>query len=65
MMSPLKKFSFFWSHKTNIFYVAMGLYSSRFQKTSNVVRISVTHLPVSHVPLFCSYHISKSSVIFY
>ena len=34
MMSPLKTFCFFWSHKTNIFYVAMGLYSNRYQKTS-------------------------------
>ena len=31
----------------------------------NVVRTSVTHLAAPHVPLFCSYHILMSSVIYY
>ena len=31
----------------------------------NVVRTSVTHSAVPHVPLFCSYHILTSSVIYY
>ena len=31
----------------------------------NVVRTSVRHLAVPHVPLFCSYHILMSSVIYY
>ena len=31
----------------------------------NVVRTSVTHSAVPRVPLFCSYHILTSSVIYY
>ena len=31
----------------------------------NVVRTSVTHSAAPHVPLFCSYHILTSSVIYY
>ena len=31
----------------------------------NVVRTSVTHLAAPCVPLFCSYHILTSSVIYY
>ena len=31
----------------------------------NVVRTSVTHLAAPRVPLFCSYHILTSSVIYY
>ena len=31
----------------------------------NMVRTLVTHSAVPHVPLFCSYHILKSSVIYY
>ena len=31
----------------------------------NVVRTSVRHLAVPHEPLFCSYHILTSSVIYY
>ena len=31
----------------------------------NVVRTSVTHSSVPHVPLFCFYHILTSSVIYY
>ena len=31
----------------------------------NVVRTSVTHSAASRVPLFCSYHILTSSVIYY
>ena len=31
----------------------------------NVVRESVTHSVVPRVPLFCSYHILTSSVIYY
>ena len=31
----------------------------------NVVRTSVTHSAAPHVPLFCSYHILTSYVIYY
>ena len=31
----------------------------------NVVRTSVTHSAAPHIPLFCSYHILTSSVIYY
>ena len=31
----------------------------------NAVRTSVTHSAAPHVPLFCSYHILTSSVIYY
>ena len=31
----------------------------------NVVRTSVTHSAAPRVPLFCSYHILKSSLIYY
>ena len=31
----------------------------------NAVRTSVTHSAAPHVPLFCSYHIFTSSVIYY
>ena len=31
----------------------------------NVVKTSVTRLPVACVPLFCFYHILTSSVIYY
>jgi len=31
----------------------------------NVVRTSVTHSAIARVPLFCSYHILTSSVIYY
>ena len=31
----------------------------------NVVRTSVTHLAALCVPLFCSYHILTSSVVYY
>ena len=31
----------------------------------NVVRASVTHPAAPHVPLFCSYHILMSTVIYY
>ena len=34
-------------------------------KGQNVVRMSVTHLAVLCVPLFCSYHVLTSSVICY
>ena len=37
-----------------------------FPKTvTNVVRASVTHSAAPRVPLFCSYHILTSSVIYY
>ena len=35
------------------------------RRRQNVVRTSVTHSATRHVPLFCSYHILTSSVIYY
>ena len=35
------------------------------RRRQNVVRTSVTHSAMPHVPLFCSYHILTSSVIYY
>ena len=43
-------------YKTNRFQVAVRLFSNR---------LSVTHLAAPRVPLFCSYHILTSSVIYY
>ena len=51
-------------YKTNRFHVAVRLFSNRSQKTSKVVRTSVTHSATFHVSLFCSYHILTSSVIY-
>ena len=34
-------------------------------RRQNVVRTSVTHSATPHLPLFCSYHILTSSVIYY
>ena len=46
-------------YKTNRFQVAVRLFSNRSQRTSNVVRTSVTHSAAPRVPLFCSYYILK------
>ena len=46
-------------YKTNRFQVAVHLFSNRSQRTS------VTHSAAPRVPLFCSYHILMSSVIYY
>ena len=35
------------------------------RRRQNVVRTSVTHSATPRVPLFCSYHILTSSVIYY
>ena len=35
------------------------------RRRQNVVRTSVTHSATPRVPLFCSYHIVTSSVIYY
>ena len=35
------------------------------RERQNVVRTSATHSAVPRVPLFCSYHILTSSVIYY
>ena len=35
------------------------------RRRQNVVRTSVTHSAAPRVPLFCSYHILTSSVIYY
>ena len=40
-------------------------FSNRSQRMQNVVRTSVTHSAAPRVPLFCSYHILMSSVIYY
>ena len=52
-------------YKTNRFNVALGLFSDRSQRRQNVVKTSVTDLPVARVPLLCFYHILTSSVIYY
>ena len=51
---------------------ARGQTGTHFQCVRNYVcsfaralRTSVTHLATPHVPLFCSYHILTSSVIYY
>ena len=36
-----------------------------YRGCQNVVRTSVTHSAAPHVPLFCSYHILMSPVIYY
>ena len=54
-------------YKTNRFHVAVGLIDSVIdhRRRQNVVRTSVTHSATPRVPLFCSYHILMSSVIYY
>ena len=52
-------------YKRNRFHVVIRLFSNRSQKTSNVVRASVSYSAIAGVPLFCSYHILTSSVIYY
>ena len=53
-------------YKTNRFHVAVRLFSNRSQKTSKCGKnISDTLGLPPRVPLFCSYHILTSSVIYY
>ena len=51
-------------YKTNRFQVAVRLFSNRSQRTSKC-DTSVTHSAAPRMPLFCSYHILTSSVIYY
>ena len=55
------------SYEANRFYFTWvcAITNNRSQKTSNVVKISVTHLVTHLVPFFCSYHMLMSSVIYY
>ena len=52
-------------YKTNRFQVAVCLFSNRSQRMSKCGKTSLTHLAAPCVPLFCSYHILMSSVIYY
>ena len=52
-------------YKTNRFQVAMRLFSKRSQRTSKCGKNISDTLAAPHVPLFCSYHILTSSVIYY
>ena len=68
-----------WRHHQNFFLYILILYcikqiDSKLQCVcsvidhkgrQNVVRTSVTHSAAPHEPLFCSYHILTSSVIYY
>ena len=60
--SPLTAFCFL-SYKTNIFHVAMDLYSNESQKSGTLVRTSLSC--DLFVTFFSSYHISTSSAIHY
>ena len=58
-------FSSFFLYKTNRFHVAVRLFSNRSKMTSKCGKnISDTRL-IARVSLFCSYHISTPSVIYY
>ena len=68
MTSPLITFASL-LYKTNRFHGAVRLFSNRSQKMSKCGKniylfYSVTHSAVPRVPLFCSYHILTSSVIY-
>ena len=61
MISPLTSFASL-LHKTNRFHVAVRLLLViDHRRCQNVVRTSVIH----EAPLFCSYRILTSSVIYY
>ena len=51
-------------YKTNRFQVTVRLFSNRPQRTWDG-RTWVTHSAAPRVPLFCSYHILTSSVIYF
>ena len=52
-------------YKTNGFQVACACSVIDHRGHQNMVRTSVTHSAAPCVPLFCSYHILMSSVIYY
>ena len=52
-------------YKTNRSQVAVRLFSIDHRGRRNVVRTSVTHSAAPRVPLFCSYCILSSSVVYY
>ena len=64
MISPLIGLLFHY-YKKNWLHVFMGLYRNTLERTSNMVRSSVTHSAASAEPRFFSYHILMSSVIYY
>ena len=54
----------FYRHKiTSVLFSCLSVIDHRGRQ--NVVRTSVTHSAAPRVPLFCSYHILTSSVIYY
>ena len=67
-MTKIKPILLTFSHvivKKTTFHVAVRLVSNGSGRIrQNVVRTSVTHSATSRVPLFCSYHILTSSVIY-
>ena len=55
-------------NKTNIFHVVVDLYSNRSidqRRPQNVLRKSMTHSAVPHVPLLCSYLVLMLCVMHY
>ena len=52
-------------YQTNVFYLAVHLFSNRLQKTSSLVRTTVTPSAITSCVTFCSYHILESSAIYY
>ena len=52
-------------YQTNVFYLAVHLFSNRLQKTSSLVWTTVTPSAITSCVTFCSYHILESSAIYY